>query len=130
DVEGLLRREVLAHEAFDLVAQRLVLEDRDLHVEDRGLRLAGLLRGTLLDGAQALDRLFRRIAEALDLGVDLAIWQDAYVHIWHFPAQQLRGSDHDARRCGYAPEFGWHGLVLLELGSDQLGERFHRFLGV
>ena len=128
-VERLLGAEVLADERLDAARQLHVVEDRDLHVEDR--RLLGTRAG--LDAraqlAEPFARAVERGVEALDLGGDPFVGHDAMADVGHLPAQEVHGADHDARRGGNAPDL-IDPLPLPELVGDERGDGVDRLLRV
>ena len=110
EIEGFLGAKILTDEGFAAARQFSVVEDGDLHVEDRGLFGAGLLFGARAQQPQAIARAGERVAQTPDLRFDGVIVDEAMLYLGHLPAQEMHRSDDDPRRRGNAAEHRLHQL--------------------
>ena len=129
DVERLLGAEILADQLSTRARQLLVVEDGELNVEDRRFLGARAALDSRAELAEPLARARDRGVEALDLGGDPFVGDDAMADVGHLPAQEVHVSDDDARRGGNAPDL-IDPLPLPELVGDERGDGVDRLLGV
>src|SRR5690606_19791640 len=108
EIERLLGAQVLPYVAFDGVAEIRVLEDRELHVEDRRFLGASPALRPGANAAQPVTGVQERLAEALQFVLDLLVGDDPVPHVRHLPLQEMGRADNDAWRCWYAAKSAVH----------------------
>src|SRR5438067_2714184 len=119
DVECLFRCDVLADELLNATGEIRILENRELHLEDRCLLVAGTRFDTRPDLAQALLRSLDGIAEALELRGNFVIAVMTKRDIRNLPTQELHRSHGDSWRGSDTDQLSLH-LVLSGSGLTEL----------
>jgi hypothetical protein len=107
-VERLLGRKILPDVRLDLISQVVIVENPDLHVEDRrflGTRVGGR---PIADLRESLLRPIDRVAQPLDLHVNGIVGNDARRDVRHLPPQEVDGADDDTGRGGDSLERSIH----------------------
>lgn len=131
EVEGLLGAEVLADVRLGALAQLRVIEDGDLHLEDRRFLGTCVALSAIAHRAQSFLGALQRVVQPRDLAVHLLVGDDAMRHIGDLPPEQVDGAQDDARRRGDPDDGAIHGRsALAELAGDEARERFHRLAGI
>ena len=97
EIEGLLRPEILANQGFGTAREFAVVEDGDLHIEDRRFLGSHLLLRARTQLTQAIAGAVEGNVQPDDFRIDGLISDEAMTHFWHLPAQEVHGSDDDAR---------------------------------
>ncbi len=129
DVERLLRAKVLTNERGGGVGQFVVVENRELHIEDGSLLGARVQFGAGPQVTQSFTRALERRGEAVDLANDGRIVDDTMPDLGHLPPQKVHRSHDDPRRRGNAAEDRLHS-ALSEARGDERREGVERVLGV
>ena len=97
EVERLFGAEVLPHERRGAVHQLLIVEDRELYVEDAGFFGTGLHFRAGAERAQTFTRLLDGFVQARDFGLDLAVVDEPMANLRHLPAQEMHRTHDDSR---------------------------------
>jgi hypothetical protein len=97
EIECLLGAQILVDQLLDLPQQLRVLEDRQLHVKDRGFLGAGVLFGASSDLVKPVLGFLDCRAKALDLGGYPFVGDNAMANIRDFPNEKVDWSVHDPR---------------------------------
>src|SRR3954449_10526108 len=97
DVEGFLGREILADVGLHLLAEIVIVEDRDLYVEDRRFLGAGVTGRSIAHLCETFLRALDGVAKALELCGRGVVGDDARGGGGHLPPQEVHWPNNDAR---------------------------------
>src|SRR5690349_20890863 len=108
DVECFLCCEILPDVRLDLLREIAIVEDADLHVEDRGFLWARMCARAITHLDETFFRALDSSSVALELSGDHVIPDDPGRDVRHLPPKEVHWANDYARRSGNARERAIH----------------------